>query len=640
MTNKKSTLQINRLVVYYGVKKIYNETFHTGVNIIRGEHSVGKSTILDMIFYVLGGEPKKDDWKYPADVCSYVLAEISVNKNVITLKRQINSDGGIPHIEIYDGNYEDAIKDVGNWSDYGSRRNNEKLSFSEIMFELFNWGQYKSSDYQNLTMHQIMRLIYLSQSSDSNRIFRKESTRSDNENTRLAIAEFLLGLDDLETHSYRQSLLKNEREYENSGTELRTYFEVLGNNADLTVEKINEAIEKKKIELDEINAKRSLLLDNTEISENLEKNNISNERNNALEKSHKLTLKINIKNIELDAIKTELQDCILFGKSLDYRMKALNESKDTYQSLGKISFEYCPCCFTPVSDSQKEEEAGCALCKASELTASLTEKYIETLNELQYQTRQNESIIGKLSENINYLEKFISELNAELQSTQDKLFDLSLTSNHRELAIAEIIEERTAKLLEISSLNEKIESATKVDNLIKRREFILQKIEACRTKITALEAKNAQRRTYVLKMLGDISTCILEMDSGNEDKFKSAVSLSTEIDFAKDRWLLNERVNYSDSSNVVKKSALHLAFLLFSITDENCRYPRFSIMDFECGDINEERSQNLQKIITSCLDGETDYQLIMTTSKVAPSLNNDELGVGRFYGKNDYILKI
>ncbi|WP_174868636.1 AAA family ATPase [Pectobacterium polaris] len=640
MTNKKSTLKLNRLVVYYGVKKIYNETFHTGVNIIRGEHSVGKSTILDMIFYVLGGEPKKDDWKYPADVCSYVLAEISVNKNVITLKRQINADGGIPHIEIYDGNYEDAIKDVGSWSDYGSRRNNEKLSFSEIMFELFNWGQYKSSDYQNLTMHQIMRLIYLSQSSDSNRIFRKESTRSDNENTRLAIAEFLLGLDDLETHSYRQSLLKNEREYENSGTELRTYFEVLGNNADLTVEKINEAIEKKKIELDEINAKRSLLLDKTETPDILEKNNISNERNNALEKSHKLTLKINIKNIELDAIKTELQDCILFGKSLDYRMKALNESKDTYQSLGKISFEYCPCCFTPVSDSSKEEEAECALCKASELTASLTEKYIETLNELQYQTRQNESIIGKLSENINYLEKFISELNSELQSTQDKLFDLSLTSNHRELAIAEIIEERTAKLLEISSLNEKIESATKVDNLIKRREFILQKIEACRTKIIALEAKNAQRRIYTLKMLGDISTCILEMDSGNEDKFKSAASLSTEIDFAKDRWLLNERVNYSDSSNVVKKSALHLAFLLFSITDENCRYPRFSIMDFECGDINEERSQNLQKIITSCLDGKTDYQLIMTTSKVAPSLNNDEFGVGRFYGKNDYILKI
>ena len=53
-----------------------------------------------------------------------------------------------------------------------------------------------------------------------------------------------------------------------------------------------------------------------------------------------------------------------------------------------------------------------------------------------------------------------------------------------------------------------------------------------------------------------------------------------------------------------------------------------------------QRGQNLQEIITSCLDDKVDYQLIMTTSKVAPSLNNDKLGVGRFYGKNDYILKI
>lgn len=75
------------------------------------------------------------------------------------------------------------MKDADGWLDYGSRRSNERLSFSEMMFELFDWGQYKSDSHQNLTMHQIMRLIYLSQSSDSNRIFRKESTRSDNENT-------------------------------------------------------------------------------------------------------------------------------------------------------------------------------------------------------------------------------------------------------------------------------------------------------------------------------------------------------------------------------------------------------------------------------------------------------------------------
>lgn len=639
MTIKKSTLKLNRLVVYYDIKKIYDEFFHSGINVIRGEHSVGKSTILDLIFYVMGGEPKKDDWKYPADVCSYVWAEISVNGKIITLKRLIDSSGAVPHIEIYDGIYEKAVKDSENWSDYGPRRNGDKLSFSEVMFELFDWGQYKSSDYNNLTMHQIMRLIYLSQSSDSNRIFRKESTRSDNENTRLAIAEFLLGLDDLETHAYRQNLLKNEREYEISGLELKNYFALLGNDADLTVDKINEKVKEKLVELEDINTQRVSLLEPVEDFDHTQKNNISLERNIALERSHKLTSKINLKQIEADSLKTELQDCILFGKSLNYRTKALNESKETYKSLGKISFEYCPCCFTPVIENP-DEKVGCALCKASELNASLDEKYIETLNELQYQIRQNENIISKLSDSIQYIEKYITELKSELKSAQERLFELSLVSNQRELAIAEIIEKRTAKILEINNLNEKIDSAQKVDNLIKRREYIAQKAEECRAKILTLEAKNAQRRTFVLNALGSISTQILEMDSGNEDKFKSATKLTTEIDFAKDRWLLNERVNYSDSSNVVKKTALHLAILLFSIKDETCRYPRFSIMDFECADINQVRSHNLQRIIKSCLDGETDYQLIMTTSKVEPSINNDAYGVGRFYDKNDYILKI
>ena len=62
-------------------------------------------------------------------------------------------------------------------------------------------------------------------------------------------------------------------------------------------------------------------------------------------------------------------------------------------------------------------------------------------------------------------------------------------------------------------------------------------------------------------------------------------------------------------------------------------------MDFECGDINEGRSHNLQKLIASSLDGLTGYQLIMTTSKIEPTLNNEKYGVGRYYDKNDYILK-
>ncbi|HHQ4309335.1 TPA: hypothetical protein ACSP7Y_005431, partial [Serratia fonticola] len=223
-----------------------------------------------------------DDWKYPADKCSNVNAELTINNRIVTLTRPVDATGAIPHIKIYEGKYDDAMKDADGWIDYGPRRSNDRLSFSEVMFELLDWGQYKSDDYQNLTMHQIMRLIYLSQSSDSNRIFRKESNRSDNENTRVAIAEFLFGLDDLETHSFRQSLLRHERDYENSGTELRTYFSLLGNDADLTVEKIHEKLNEKKLELKEIDDKKDQLLDSTDDLNDEAEYNLAIERNAAL----------------------------------------------------------------------------------------------------------------------------------------------------------------------------------------------------------------------------------------------------------------------------------------------------------------------------------------------------------------------
>lgn len=638
MTKNPSYLKINRLIITKNGLRVYDELFHDGINIIRGEHSVGKSTILDMIFYILGGELAKDDWKYPVDECSNVNAEITINGHILTLSRPIDSTGKVPHIKIYEGKYEEAIKDVEGWNEYGSRRNDNRLSFSEIMFEFFNWGQYKSSDYNNLTMHQVMRLIYLSQSSDSNRIFRKEQSNSDNENTRIAIAEFLLGLDDLETYSYRQKLLKYERDYERSGTELRTYFGLIGNDADLTVDKINEQIKIKNEELNIIEEKRNSLL---ESADNLEDNtnlDLTIERNNTIARVQSLTNKINIKNNELQLSKVEVQDCILFGENLTNRIKALNESTNTYNDLGKVSFEYCPCCLTPIIETDSENE--CALCKSVGEKYSLEEKYIETLNELQYQKRQNDKIIVRLLERIEYLEHYLLEKNQELQFAQNRLFEISLVSNKRELAITSIIEERTETLIEINSLREKLDTASKVDDLKKKREYLVNQIEICNTNITALEAKNEKRKEYVYSELSKLSTEILEKDSGNESKFITATELISEIDFAKNRWLLNERVNYSDSSNVVKKAALHLAFLLFSIKDVNCRYPRFSIMDFECGDINEGRSHNLQKLIVSSLEGLTGYQLIMTTSKIEPTLNNDNYGVGRYYNKNDYIIKV
>lgn len=71
----KSTLSIERFIVKKSGFSVYDEKFHRGINVIRGDHSVGKTTILELIFYILGGEIKDNQWLYPADKCDYVCCQ-------------------------------------------------------------------------------------------------------------------------------------------------------------------------------------------------------------------------------------------------------------------------------------------------------------------------------------------------------------------------------------------------------------------------------------------------------------------------------------------------------------------------------------------------------------------------------------
>jgi predicted ATPase len=65
-----SYFRIRRLRVLRKGRAVYDQGFHSGVNIIRGENGSGKSTIADFIFYILGGE--FDNWKTAAADCNQV----------------------------------------------------------------------------------------------------------------------------------------------------------------------------------------------------------------------------------------------------------------------------------------------------------------------------------------------------------------------------------------------------------------------------------------------------------------------------------------------------------------------------------------------------------------------------------------
>ena len=81
---------INRLVIKKEQYVVYDQLFHKGVNIIRGKNSVGKSTLMEFIFFALGGAIPIKQWKPTALLCSEVFIELNINNEIFTLQRNVS----------------------------------------------------------------------------------------------------------------------------------------------------------------------------------------------------------------------------------------------------------------------------------------------------------------------------------------------------------------------------------------------------------------------------------------------------------------------------------------------------------------------------------------------------------------------
>jgi hypothetical protein len=196
--------------------------------------------------------------------------------------------------------------------------------------------------------------------------------------------------------------------------------------------------------------------------------------------------------------------------------------------------------------------------------------------------------------------------------------------------------------LESENLNyeKKIRIVTDLDSHKLKKLDLNADIARLKELLHAANATNKSRRNSVYTGLAENVVSILRPErrvNGNpyEEEFSEATISGIEIDFAKDRMLINGRVKFSGSSNYVKKNSLPLSALLESLDDENYRLPRFLMVDaIENGGMKEFRSHNFQRALIRLFEGRKDFQLIFCTSMVLDELDNAEYGVGPFYQDN------
>ena len=347
----KPFIMVNQLVITKGTIQVYNEIFHQGVNIIRGNNSSGKSTIADFIFYALGGDLNK--WKEEASICDFTYIEANLSGKPFTLRREIRASSKAG-MDIFDGSMEDALKsDISSWLRYPYSATENKESFYQAILKELGIPYTQSDSSSSITLHQLLRLMYVDQMTSLDRLFKFD--RFDNASKRKAIGELLIGLSDLELYQYRLQVQKLEPILDNKIKEIKTLHKFFGEEIK-TSDEINQEIDKNNKEIKEL-----------ELSLENENSAVSNEDENSLapelrEEIKKLRDESRCLREKQSSTSFEITDSERFVQSLQTRLEAIEDSSRAVDALSNISYQYCPSCFERVAQYDLNQ---CNLCGTS-----------------------------------------------------------------------------------------------------------------------------------------------------------------------------------------------------------------------------------------------------------------------------------
>lgn len=622
----KPFIIINQLLIKKGGKNIYDEKFKSGVNIIRGANSSGKSTIADFIFYALGGDLNK--WKPEALSCNFTYLEVNLSGKIFVLRREIR-ESSKAGMDIFNGFMEQALlSDINSWLRYPYSATENKESFYQAILQELGIPYTKSEASSSITLHQLLRLMYVDQMTSLDRLFKFD--RFDNASKRKAIGELLIGLSDLSLYELRLEAQTINSLLDNKTKEIQTLQKFFGGEIK-TSETINQEIEENKARIQTLES----MLDNTKNEENHEESSTTSELRKEIKELQK-----KLRNLidEKHSITFEIIDSERFVRSLDTRLKAIDESSKTIDALSNIGYQYCPACFEV---TKKYDSNHCGLCGSEHRTNSTAlDPTFKIRKEIEFQ-------IAESTINLRNNQSKVSTIDFEIEKIKELLSIKKSSLDTIEKPIKQVNQESKEIILEIGSLynqnHQLVESKSKFSkfySLSQERESMQDKLNGLNDKLNYLEKQLGIEMALKKKSISDLTKVIIQADTNHEEAFTNAENIG--FDFGEDRVSIDDRVLFSASSMVYLKNAFRLALLQASCLDKSYLYPRFLLMDnVEDKGMQEERSHIFQhEIIRVSSQITVPHQIIFTTSMIATDLNNTAYCVGEFYQKGNESLKL
>ena len=628
-----SFFALKRVRVAQGKNIAYDEVFHRGVNIIRGENGSGKSTIADFIFYGLGGE--FDRWKDAAQNCSAVRIEVETAQSILTLHRTVA--GKQEPILVYYGSLEDSLgKGIDEWQRVPIRRPSGglDLSFTQIMFRAAGIPEAPNVANSNITMHQLLRLLYADQQTPPGKLFRFESF--DTGDIRETVGQLVIGVNGYDLYESLIKLRGAKADYSEKDRLYKAAVMSLPNAEGLTsIAVLDRRLKELNVRKEQI-ASEIRNVDQA-IGDDQAKQ-FAVERQTMHRRLQKLAGDLQVSEQRISDLADEEHELYQFIEHLEQQLSALGAAEELSTKLGNIEFQYCPSCLKPLSDKDSQHCIVCAEVLDEEKARS---RYFELKVDNELQIRESRHLLAMKAAEAEKLQSEVRALRRAYSSTMTDYSSRYDTANsRRESYLAQRFKSLGGLEREAEYMEELRATLQRIDELSAERAWLNDDITALEAKIKRLEASSTARIAKAMNVVGTIGKRILRKDLKRQETFENPTSFS--INFGEDAMLVDGKMNFAESSNVILKNTSILSLLLGATYDADFWHPKFLLMDnIEDKGMEQIRSHNFQKIlIEESREAKFPHQIIFTTSMLDPVLEDSKLTVGPHYTREMKTLTI
>ena len=489
----------------------------------------------------------------------------------------------------------------------------------------------------NVTIHQLLRLMYADQLSPVGTLFKFE--QFDPPVLRDTVGRLVFGAYENELYANELRIRALDKEFAEVSSELSGISKLLGHSGQtittdwLEAERMKAEAERTKIDQEIAAAEQALY--ETKTSEKIS----LKAQASAYQEVQKLQAALQAQSNQVDSLTFEISDADVYIRDLESKIQALQDSSATSNVFGDIKFQYCPACYSPIDEEQPVH--ACHLCKTPYDSDRARTRIVTLINDTARQLRQSRSIQRERTDERETVRARLEELKKSWKSASTRLERTVKTPSSEARERLRVLQRQAGYIdRQLEDIFEKQKLAGTLSMLIERKADLNSTISKLRDRNKIISASLENRLSVAYTEVENEMLGLLHNDIPREDTFINAKSV--QFDFSANRLGVDNESYFSASSRVILRNSFFVGLFGAATKDPSFRHFRFCLLDtIEDKGMQVERSHNFQRLIVKVSQAaKTPHQIIFGTSMIAPDLNVPTLTVGHYSTREKHTLNI